>query len=77
TYKVKQTDAISEVVSNTPVLNLLEFSSLLKEFVDVIKHFALFEIHLLDGMATLMRNTPPGYIDSDDVVKAWSISAHD
>ncbi|KAF9361944.1 hypothetical protein BGX26_009400 [Mortierella sp. AD094] len=66
---LKKSGAVAEVVSLAAVLEQDDFRKLLQVFVDGIEQSLLLEIHLLDGLAYLMRNAPQGSLDADDLVK--------
>ncbi|KAF9093480.1 hypothetical protein BGX27_001610, partial [Mortierella sp. AM989] len=67
--ELKKPDVVAEVVSLAAVLDQDDFRELLRAFVDGIEHSVLLKVHLLDGLAHLIRNAAPGYIDVDDIVK--------
>ncbi|KAF8981881.1 hypothetical protein BGZ46_002173 [Entomortierella lignicola] len=67
--ELKKPDTVAEVVSLTPVLDRVDFEKLLKVFVDSIESSILLDMHLLDGLARLLKDARPGYIDSDNLVK--------
>ncbi|KAF9352578.1 hypothetical protein BGX26_009639 [Mortierella sp. AD094] len=67
--ELKKPDVVAEVVSLTAVLDQDDFRRLLQLFVDSIGQSVLLEVHLLDGLAQLMRNASPEFIDADDLVK--------
>ncbi|KAG0019776.1 hypothetical protein BGZ80_005277, partial [Entomortierella chlamydospora] len=71
--ELKRPDVIAEVVCLAAVLDEDDFRKLLQAFVDGIERSVLLELHLLDGLAQLMRNAPPGYIGTDDLVKILEI----
>ncbi|KAG0008134.1 hypothetical protein BGZ80_003822, partial [Entomortierella chlamydospora] len=66
---LKKSDVVAEVVSMAAVLGQEDFRKLLQEFVDDINQSVLLDVHLLNGLAQLVRNSPQGYIDADDLVK--------
>ncbi|KAG0350162.1 hypothetical protein BGZ54_003991, partial [Gamsiella multidivaricata] len=45
-----------------------EFKKLPVKFIDGIRHGALLEIHQLEGLAQLMQDATPGYLEADDLV---------
>ncbi|KAF9352196.1 hypothetical protein BGX26_009934, partial [Mortierella sp. AD094] len=67
--ELKKPDVIAEVVSLAAVFEKDDFRKLLQVFVDGINQFVLLKVHLLDGLAQLVRNAAQGYIDEDDLVK--------
>ncbi|KAG0003313.1 hypothetical protein BGZ79_001156 [Entomortierella chlamydospora] len=71
--ELKKPDVVAEVVSLTAVLDRDDFRKLLQILVDGIDGSLLLEIHLLDGLAQLMRNAPQGYLDADDLVKILNL----
>ncbi|KAG0015930.1 hypothetical protein BGZ80_009541, partial [Entomortierella chlamydospora] len=66
---LKKPDVVAEVVSLAAVFGQDDFRKLLQEFVDGINQSLLLDVHLLNGLAQLIRNAPQGYIDADDLVK--------
>ncbi|KAF9992107.1 hypothetical protein BGZ80_008707, partial [Entomortierella chlamydospora] len=66
--ELKTSDIVFEAVSLAPVLEQDEFQKLLRVFVDGINQSLLLETHLLEGLAYLIKNAPPGDLDSDDLV---------
>ncbi|KAF9391404.1 hypothetical protein BGX21_011249 [Mortierella sp. AD011] len=67
--ELKGPDAVAETMTLAPVLEQGDFRKLLGVFVDGIEQSLLLEIHLLDGLAFLMKNAPPGSLGPDDLVK--------
>ncbi|KAF9345531.1 hypothetical protein BGX26_003021, partial [Mortierella sp. AD094] len=67
--ELKKPDAVAEIASLAAVLEQHDFRKLLGVFVDSIEKSLLLEIHLLDGLACLMKNAPQGDFDTDDLVK--------
>ncbi|KAG0024778.1 hypothetical protein BGZ80_007713 [Entomortierella chlamydospora] len=67
--ELKKPNVVAEVVSLAAVLNQEDFRKLLQTFVDGIDKSVLLEVHLLDGLAQLIRNAEQDYIDADDLVK--------
>ncbi|KAF9997454.1 hypothetical protein BGZ80_007007, partial [Entomortierella chlamydospora] len=67
--EIKKPGVIVEVVSLAAVLEKDDFRKLLQVFVDGINQSVLLDVHLLDGLAQLIRNSTQGYIDADDLVK--------
>ncbi|KAF9165481.1 hypothetical protein BGX20_000598 [Mortierella sp. AD010] len=66
---LKKSGVVAEVVSLVAVLEQEDFRKLLQAFVDGINQSMLLDVHLLNGLAQLIRNAPQGYIDADDLVK--------
>ncbi|KAF9991694.1 hypothetical protein BGZ80_008953, partial [Entomortierella chlamydospora] len=66
---LKKPDVVAEVVSLAAVLGQDDFRKLLQVFVDGINQSVLLDLHLLNGLAQLIRNAPQGHIDADDLVK--------
>ncbi|KAG0010930.1 hypothetical protein BGZ80_001071, partial [Entomortierella chlamydospora] len=67
--ELKTPDVVSEAVSLAAVLEQDEFQKLLRVFVDGIDQSLLLEVHLLEGLAYLMKNSLPESFDVDDLVK--------
>ncbi|KAF9094660.1 hypothetical protein BGX27_001401, partial [Mortierella sp. AM989] len=67
--ELKSQDVVSETVSLTAVLKQDESRELLKVFVNGIGSSDLLEVHLLEGLAHLIRNTPMEGLEADDLVK--------
>ncbi|KAF9437908.1 hypothetical protein BGZ76_010619 [Entomortierella beljakovae] len=67
--ELKKSDVVAEIVYLAPVLEQDDFRELLQSFVNGIEQSVLLKVHLLDGLSDLIGNAPPGYIDSDDLVK--------
>ncbi|KAF9174643.1 hypothetical protein BGX21_011381, partial [Mortierella sp. AD011] len=67
--ELKKPDVVAEVVSLAAVLSQDDSRSLLQAFVDGINNSVLLEVHLLNGLAQFMMNTPHGNLDTDDLVK--------
>ncbi|KAG0005264.1 hypothetical protein BGZ80_005467, partial [Entomortierella chlamydospora] len=65
----KKPGVIAEVVSLGAVLGQDDFRKLLQAFVDSINQSVLLNVHLLNGLAQLIRNAAQGYIDVDDLIK--------
>ncbi|KAF9348407.1 hypothetical protein BGX26_000178 [Mortierella sp. AD094] len=66
--ELKKPDVVAEIVCLTAVLDQVEFRKVLQVFVDGIEQSMLLDVHLLDGLAQLVRNAAPGYIDTNDLV---------
>ncbi|KAG0020826.1 hypothetical protein BGZ80_003535 [Entomortierella chlamydospora] len=67
--ELKKPNVVAEVVSLAAVLQQDDFRKLLQAFVDGIDQSVLLEVHLLDGLAQLIRNSVQGYLDPDDLIK--------
>ncbi|KAG0015959.1 hypothetical protein BGZ80_009516 [Entomortierella chlamydospora] len=65
----KELGVVNEVTLLAAVLDQSDFRRLLQAFIDGIDQSASLEVHLLDGLAQLIRNAPQGYIDADDLIK--------
>ncbi|KAF9345060.1 hypothetical protein BGX26_003600, partial [Mortierella sp. AD094] len=66
--ELKKPNVVNEVASMAAVLDQGDFQRLLQAFVDGVDQSVLLEVHLLDGLAQLIRNAPQGYIDADDLI---------
>ncbi|KAF9573079.1 hypothetical protein EC968_009039 [Mortierella alpina] len=66
--ELKNADAVAEVTFVAPVLEISEFRSLLKIFVNSLKDSALLEVHSLEGITRLLGSAP-ATIEADDLVK--------
>ncbi|KAG0009678.1 hypothetical protein BGZ80_002163, partial [Entomortierella chlamydospora] len=66
---LKKPGVVAEIVSLVAVLGQDDFRRLLQTFVDGLNQSVLLDVHLLEGLAQLIRNAPQGYIDADDLVK--------
>ncbi|KAF9345715.1 hypothetical protein BGX26_002812, partial [Mortierella sp. AD094] len=67
--ELKKPAVVAEIVSLAAVLDRDDFRKLLQAFVDGINQSLLLEVHLLNGLAHLIRNAPQGYLDADDLVQ--------
>ncbi|KAG0011977.1 hypothetical protein BGZ80_000295 [Entomortierella chlamydospora] len=67
--ELKKPSVVAEAVSLAAILGQDDFRKLLQTFVDGISQSVLLDVHLLNGLAQLIRNAPQGYIDADDLVK--------
>ncbi|KAF9359649.1 hypothetical protein BGX26_011803, partial [Mortierella sp. AD094] len=67
--ELKKPGVVTEVVSLAAALDQDDFRKLLQIFVDGIDQSVLLRVHLLDGLAQLIRNAAQEYIDADDLVK--------
>lgn len=65
----KDTKAVTEVVHLAPVLKSDDFRYLLEEFYSGIDQ----SNHQLEGLAQLIQGTRPGYLETDDLVKALEL----
>ncbi|GLR01615.1 hypothetical protein GCM10007934_14270 [Mycoavidus cysteinexigens] len=61
--------SVAEVVVLAPGLSKELFNALLKRLINGIEHSTLLETDLLDGLAQMIRNAAPEYLDTDDLVK--------
>ncbi|MCX8565524.1 MAG: WD40 repeat [Glomeribacter sp. 1016415] len=61
--------SVAEVVVLAPGLTKELFNALLKRLVNGIERSTLLEADLLDGLAQMIRNAGPEYLDTDDLVK--------
>ncbi|KAG0008232.1 hypothetical protein BGZ80_003677, partial [Entomortierella chlamydospora] len=57
---LKKPDVVAEIVSLAAVLGQDDFRKLLQAFVDGINQSFLLDVHLLNGLAQLIRNAPQG-----------------
>ncbi|KAG0020776.1 hypothetical protein BGZ80_003616 [Entomortierella chlamydospora] len=71
--ELKEPGAVVETVSLATVLKQNDTRKLLQVFTDGIKQSLLLDVHLLDGLAHLIRNTPAEYLDSDDLIKILNL----
>ncbi|KAF8976611.1 hypothetical protein BGZ46_008120 [Entomortierella lignicola] len=67
--ELKKTDVVSEIVLLASILDQDDFRKILQTFIDRIDQSVLLDIHLLEGLAQLIRNATPGYINADDFIK--------
>ncbi|KAF9163842.1 hypothetical protein BGX20_001179 [Mortierella sp. AD010] len=67
--ELKGSDAVAETVELATVLEQDDFRKLLEVFVDGIGQSVLLKVHLLDGLACLMKNAPQGSLDPDDLIR--------
>ncbi|KAF9571965.1 hypothetical protein EC968_010502 [Mortierella alpina] len=65
---MKETAAVTEVVSLAPVLNQPNYRRLLETFISRIRQATLQEFELLDGIAQLIQNAQVGYLQPADLV---------
>ncbi|KAF9432262.1 hypothetical protein BGZ76_011056 [Entomortierella beljakovae] len=66
---LKKKDAIEEIVCLAAVLDESNVRALLSRFTDGVNDSLLLQVHLLDGLAQLIKNSPPNSFQSDDLVK--------
>ncbi|KAF8983543.1 hypothetical protein BGZ46_010051 [Entomortierella lignicola] len=71
--ELKKPDVVAEIISLVAVLDPDDFRKVLQAFVDGIEHSVLLEIHLLDGLAQLVRNAVQGCFNADDLVKILNL----
>ncbi|KAG0020582.1 hypothetical protein BGZ80_003953 [Entomortierella chlamydospora] len=71
--ELKNPAVVAEVVCLAAVLDPVDFRKLLQKIVDGIDQSVLLRIHLLDGLAQMMRDAQPGYVDTDDLVKVLEL----
>ncbi|KAF9399921.1 hypothetical protein BGX21_005368 [Mortierella sp. AD011] len=71
--ELKTPETVAEVVSLAAVLQQDEFRKLLQIFIDGIEQGILLDVHLLDGLAHIMRNHPQRDFDADDLIKILSL----
>jgi hypothetical protein len=67
--ELKDAKAVTEIVYLAPVLSKDTFQDLLREFYMGIDQSGLLSIHQLEGVAHLIQDGGPGYLDVDDLVK--------
>ncbi|KAG0017767.1 hypothetical protein BGZ80_007935, partial [Entomortierella chlamydospora] len=65
----KRPNVVAEVISLAAVLEKDDSRKLLQVFADGINQSVFLDVHLLNGLAHLIRNATQGYIDDDDLVK--------
>ncbi|KAF9202193.1 hypothetical protein BGZ49_007606 [Haplosporangium sp. Z 27] len=70
---LKKPDAVAEVVSLAAVLGRDDFRELLLVVINGIRESILLEFQLLEGLAQLLRNAAPGYIEIDDLIKILNL----
>ncbi|KAF9082245.1 hypothetical protein BGX27_004594, partial [Mortierella sp. AM989] len=71
--ELKTSVVVAEIVNLAAVLDQDEFRKLTEVFIDGIEQSLLLKIHLLDGLAHLIRNASMGNLDSDDLVKILEV----
>jgi hypothetical protein len=69
----KDPDTVKEIVTLAPVLPIGDFRKLLDYFVDTIHRSVLNQIHMIEGLAHLVRNTSSENIDSDDLIRILEV----
>ncbi|KAF8979323.1 hypothetical protein BGZ46_005610 [Entomortierella lignicola] len=67
--ELKEPDAVTEVAFLAAVLDGPLYNILFHTFIDCINNSALLEIHLLGGLAQLIRNAGQGYLTADDIIR--------
>ncbi|KAK3810186.1 MAG: hypothetical protein J3Q66DRAFT_404948 [Benniella sp.] len=67
--ETKDAKIVTEVVYLAPVLNKDTYQDLLREFYTGIDHSGLLDVHQIEGIAQLIQDGGPGYLDADDLVK--------
>jgi hypothetical protein len=67
--ELKDTKAVAEVVRLAPVLERDDFRDLLRQFYMGIDKSGLLNLPQLEGLAEMIQNASPGYLDTDDLVK--------
>ena len=67
--EIKDARIINEVVHLSSVLSKDTYKDLLRELYSGIEHSGLLNVHQLEGIAQLIQDAGPGYIDADDLVK--------
>ncbi|KAG0015270.1 hypothetical protein BGZ80_009949 [Entomortierella chlamydospora] len=67
--ELKGLDVVAETVSLAAVLDQDNSRKLLGVFVNGIEQSVLLNTHLLKGLAYLLKNTPQGNVEADDLVK--------
>ncbi|KAG0008091.1 hypothetical protein BGZ80_003858, partial [Entomortierella chlamydospora] len=65
----KKPETVAEVVCLAAVLERDDFRDLLQAFLVGIEQSGFLDINLLDGLTQLIRNSMPGYLDADDLIK--------
>ncbi|KAF9345755.1 hypothetical protein BGX26_002771 [Mortierella sp. AD094] len=69
TDELKKQETVAEVVSLGPVLGKDLYRTLLMSFIDTIKASVLLHVHLVEGLAKLIKFAAPGYLCQDDLIK--------
>ncbi|KAF9937856.1 hypothetical protein BGZ65_000884, partial [Modicella reniformis] len=67
--ELNDTKTVAEVVLLASVLERDDFRYLLRLFYVGIEQSNLLDVNQLEGLAQLIQNASPGYLDSDDLVK--------
>ncbi|KAF9571948.1 hypothetical protein EC968_010485 [Mortierella alpina] len=70
---LKETAAVTEVVSLSPVLSQINYRRLLETFISSIRHATLQEFGLLEGIAQLIQNAQDGYLQPADLVSILNV----
>jgi len=71
--ELKDTTAITEVLYLAPVLDKYTYRDLLRDFFTMIDQSSLLVIHQIEGLARLIQDAKPGYLDADDLVKTLKL----
>ncbi|KAG0213061.1 hypothetical protein BGX28_005082 [Mortierella sp. GBA30] len=71
--ELKDAKTVAEVMCLAPVLEKNEFRHMFKLFVQGVEHSTLLDIHLLEGLAHLMRGARRRYLQADDLVKVLNL----
>jgi len=69
----KDARSVTEVVHLVPILENDDFRYLLKELYSGIDQCGLLDVHLLEGLAHLIQDANPGYLDTDDLTKVLEL----
>jgi len=67
--EIKDAKIVTEVVYLAPILNKDTYRELLRELYSGIDQSGLLNVHQLEGIAQLIKDGSPGYLDADDLVK--------
>lgn len=71
--ELKDAKAVAEVVRLAPVIKRDDFRDLLRQFYMGIDKSDLLNLYQLEGLAEMIQNASPGYLDSDDLVKTLTL----
>ncbi|GJJ67817.1 hypothetical protein EMPS_00163 [Entomortierella parvispora] len=66
--KIKDKEAVAEIVVLAPVLTKDDFRRLLGEFIDMLKMTSLLDLNILAGLAQLIKDAPPDTLHPQDLV---------
>ena len=69
----KDANVVAEVVHLAPVLENEEFRCLFKEFYSGIDQSGLLDVHQLEGLAQVIQNASPDFLDADDLVNTLKL----